>query len=387
MALPAKPTGPYKWADSLLNNGPLGGPNRIDPPIDKQDAGWAWGAKPSFDEINGVLYNIYKSLEWSTTSIETLDAQIGTVGQVFGIDENDMSTVSFPSGGTYSTTGSPTGAIEIKLPQSWSDTRLKFLVDIFDKTTGLSSSILISGFNVTGSDEWQDTSALTVAGNRSLRVRFGHDGSTCVVVIGETTDTFVSPHVRVRDFTGHGGSLWQFTNWVSGWQISSIASVVGITFTGTDLTAAPSGLPVGTSITFNTSTVPDSFLEEDGSAVSRTTYADLFAVLGTTFGIGDGATTFNLPDKRGEFLRGWDNGAGNDPDAVTRTDRGDGTTGDFVGTKQDGEVGPHVHSGWNSSANGPTGGGTNWGRPGDTDANTGSETRPRNINVMYCIKY
>lgn len=66
----------------------------------------------------------------------------------------------------------------------------------------------------------------------------------------------------------------------------------------------PSTLPVGTSIIFSGSTIPTGFLEEDGSAVSRTTYSDLFAVIGTTYGVGDGSTTFNIPDHRGNSPRG-----------------------------------------------------------------------------------
>lgn len=59
------------------------------------------------------------------------------------------------------------------------------------------------------------------------------------------------------------------------------------------------GLPVATSIEGYWTTPPEGFLFEDGSAVSRTTYAALFAVIGTTYGIGDGVNTFNLPDSRG----------------------------------------------------------------------------------------
>jgi hypothetical protein len=50
-----------------------------------------------------------------------------------------------------------------------------------------------------------------------------------------------------------------------------------------------------------------------GQNVSRTTYYDLFTVIGTTFGAGDGSTTFRLPDFRGEFIRGWDDTRGVDP--------------------------------------------------------------------------
>lgn len=57
---------------------------------------------------------------------------------------------------------------------------------------------------------------------------------------------------------------------------------------------------------------PEGYLYCGGAAVSRTTYAGLFAVLGTAWGVGDGSTTFNLPDFRGRFLRGWDDSAGRD---------------------------------------------------------------------------
>ena len=56
---------------------------------------------------------------------------------------------------------------------------------------------------------------------------------------------------------------------------------------------------IGSIIAWGSDTIPNGFLLCDGSAVSRTTYADLFSVIGTNFGIGDGSTTFNLPDLRG----------------------------------------------------------------------------------------
>ena len=56
------------------------------------------------------------------------------------------------------------------------------------------------------------------------------------------------------------------------------------------------GVNTGIILPWSDSTAPSGFLECDGSAVSRTTYANLFAVVGTTWGVGDGSTTFNLPD-------------------------------------------------------------------------------------------
>ena len=68
--------------------------------------------------------------------------------------------------------------------------------------------------------------------------------------------------------------------------------------------ATPS--PIATIIMSILSTAPTSYLYCNGAAISRTTYADLFASIGTTYGVGDGSTTFNLPDFRGRFLRGYD---------------------------------------------------------------------------------
>ena len=62
--------------------------------------------------------------------------------------------------------------------------------------------------------------------------------------------------------------------------------------------------PLGTINAIGGSTAPDGWLLCQGQAVSRTDYSDLFAVIGTSFGSGDGSTTFNVPDLRGEFLRG-----------------------------------------------------------------------------------
>lgn len=64
------------------------------------------------------------------------------------------------------------------------------------------------------------------------------------------------------------------------------------------------GVATGTIQYFAMASVPSGWLDCDGSAVSRTTYADLFAVIGEDYGAGDGSTTFNVPDLRGLFLRG-----------------------------------------------------------------------------------
>ena len=126
--------------------------------------------------------------------------------------------------------------------------------------------------------------------------------------------------------------------------------------------AALSGEPVGRMSEWMTETVPPGYLEANGANVSRTDYPRLFAVYGTRYGAGDGSTTFGLPDMRGRFPRGWANGGSSDPDRASRLDRGDGTTGDNVGTLQGhaydqhnhsasmGSAGSHSHSAGTSSA-------------------------------------
>lgn len=74
--------------------------------------------------------------------------------------------------------------------------------------------------------------------------------------------------------------------------------------------AAGVGIPVGAVMPFAGSSAPTGWLLCDGSAVSRATYAALFSTIGTTYGAGDGSTTFNLPDLRGRVSMGAGTGAG-----------------------------------------------------------------------------
>lgn len=145
-------------------------------------------------------------------------------------------------------------------------------------------------------------------------------------------------------------------------------------------------VPTGAIFSFPLDAPPTGYLVCDGSAISRTTYANLFALLGTTYGAGDGTTTFNLPDYRGKFLRGHDDGAGIDPDAATRQDRGDGTTGDNVGTQQNGAMASHLHQIDPPSTSSTSAGSHNHSTPNTfitsgTSGNHTHSTTPRNINT------
>ena len=89
------------------------------------------------------------------------------------------------------------------------------------------------------------------------------------------------------------------------------------------------GVPAGCIMPYAGATAPDGWLLCHGQAVSRTTYADLFAAIGTAYGVGDGSTTFGLPDLRGRVVAGKDDMGGIVAGRLTAT--GSGITGATLG--------------------------------------------------------
>ena len=171
------------------------------------------------------------------------------------------------------------------------------------------------------------------------------------------------------------------------------------------------GVPSGAIMAFAGSTPPAGWLECDGSVIERITYTDLFGQIGHSYKyevIYVTDTHFRLPDLRGEFIRGWDHGRTVD-------------NGREIGSTQTQQLEKHKHvasnndcqdySNINGTANGKfnawcdtngknitevtgaalTGDGTHTGQAfngaPETPASVGAETRPRNVALMYCIKY
>ena len=96
-------------------------------------------------------------------------------------------------------------------------------------------------------------------------------------------------------------------------------------------------------------TPPDGWLRANGAAVSRTVYAALFAKIGTTYGAGDGVSTFNLPDPRGKFVRVLDDGRGLDAGRVLGSSQADDTRS-HSHTGSSGAAGGHSHTGGSGAA-------------------------------------
>jgi microcystin-dependent protein len=137
-------------------------------------------------------------------------------------------------------------------------------------------------------------------------------------------------------------------------------------------------VPAGAVMPFAMNTAPSGWLAANGSAVNRTTYAALFAAVGTVHGVGDGSTTFNLPDLRGIFVRG------TEQQTISGTTYGATSN---IGLKQQDELKSHTHTGVPSNNIGSSGGAQPVGSGGTTGATGGAETRPANIALLYCIKF
>ena len=167
--------------------------------------------------------------------------------------------------------------------------------------------------------------------------------------------------------------------------------------------------PVSAVMYFPRATAPSGWMKANGAAISRTAYAALFAVIGTSFGAGDGFNTFNLPDLRGEFIRGFDDGRGADPGRALNTAQAgqNQAHGHVARTAASGE---HQHdSAWGESSGAPYGvarynakGSASTDNDNQSyltssagrhehavtvDASGGNESRPRNIALLACIKY
>lgn len=96
-------------------------------------------------------------------------------------------------------------------------------------------------------------------------------------------------------------------------------------------------VPLGSCIPYFGSTAPNSFFVLPyGQAISRTTYASLFSLISTTYGVGDGSTTFNIPDIRGRVIAGKDDMGGTSANRLTDAD--DGLNGDTLGDTGGGET-------------------------------------------------
>ncbi|MFK3792298.1 phage tail protein [Pseudomonas piscis] len=207
--------------------------------------------------------------------------------------------------------------------------------------------------------------------------------SSGLEVRGNNNSAAVISFHRPGNFGAHLGLDTDNQLKFGGWSVGAVAHT--ILHTGNcDL--------AGAVVHFPFSSPPAGFLRANGAAVSRSAYPGLFARIGTGYGAGDGSTTFNLPDWRGVFVRGLDEGRGLDPGRTINSFQSDQLQGHAHGA-------PAGASGFTVYA--PGGGGAAAGAGISIAPQTsgvvpdgvsgtprvGAETRPANIAFLACIKY
>ena len=145
-------------------------------------------------------------------------------------------------------------------------------------------------------------------------------------------------------------------------------------------------LPIGTLLPFTSTSTPDNWLLCDGSAISRTTYSQLFNVIGTKYGTGDGSTTFNLPDLRGRVPVGYDS-------TQTEFNSTGKTGGEKTHTLTVSEMPSHSHTFHANlvySGSGSDGSGLKQGsdsRPSSTIDSTGGGNAHNNLQPYIVTRY
>lgn len=212
---------------------------------------------------------------------------------------------------------------------------------------------------------------ITAKGDGNLYLDGGSTGDVEI-------NSIASGNINLRRATNITGA----TSITGATTITGSATISGDTYShGIRLLPAPIGLifPYAGSI------APPGCLSLDGTAISRTTYADLFAICGTTFGVGDGSTTFNLPDLRRRTIIGL-GGSATGPVANTRG----ATGGEELHTMTEAEMFAHTHSLHTTSA--ASGGSVTVidGGPGASATGSTGSTTPFNVmqpsmTLMYCI--
>ncbi|MDP6922925.1 MAG: tail fiber protein, partial [Lutibacter sp.] len=290
----------------------------------------------------------------------------GSIASPTAIQSGDrMLTISARG---YTGSGFSTGStIAFETSENWSGTNQGSLIDFITTQNGTTNS--------------------------GVRMRIDKNGNVGIGTTDPSSKLQVNGTVTATTFSGNFNLTTALDVDKDGTNETTIEAAI--------IALASKLIPAGTIIMSGRSTAPTGYLLCNGATVSRTTYSDLYTAIGDAFGEGDGSGTFHLPDMRGRFARGVDGGAGNDPDRASRTaSNTGGNTSDSVGSLQADELKSHKHSlnypneqdeaqgfpaesfdaVWASDRDSASG--------SDAVGNTGgNETRPKNVNLNYFIKY
>lgn len=171
------------------------------------------------DSIAALKANIANPSFTGTAAFQSLTVSAG-------LASSDYTTINIPGGGSYTTTSaSVTGSVKIKLPVSYTTTQVTFDVDVNESTTDSAFKLRISGLNRASDNSWQTVTATLLGGasSRIPNVRFGNDGTTCCIWVGDVTDTWATPQIAISNVRlGNSGLS---STWMSGWSVSYVTTL------------------------------------------------------------------------------------------------------------------------------------------------------------------
>ena len=159
------------------------------------------------------------------------------------------------------------------------------------------------------------------------------------------------------------------------------------------INTAPKDLPIGILFPYAGTAPPNGWMLCNGQEVSRGTYSNLFAVIGDSYGIGDGSTTFNLPDLRGRMPMGLDNMGGNNANRVANSaaDSIGGNAGEEMHQLSIDELPSRIgYTGHANRGQGDSGGSFNYVHYLNTDSIGNDQPHnnmPPYLSLNYIIKY
>ena len=267
----------------------------------------------------------------------------------------------------------------------------RYLVSANSDGTGLTLTNGVFDVNVSSPVQTVAANSVSSTANRTYAVQV--DSSDNLVVNIPWTDTQPNTSQQIQDIVG---------GMVDGNVETNIAVTYDSSSGKLDFEvgggSSSGSAPTGSIIYSASSTAPAGFLKANGAAVSRSVYSGLFAAIGTTYGAGDGSTTFNLPDLRGEFIRGFDDQRGVDSSRVFGSTQADSFKAHEHGIRlEHGAQGFRQFPPPNAQYLFVNGGdkilypySKNYGsyngiKPIEEVGD--AETRPRNIALLACIKY
>jgi len=220
------------------------------------------------DAIAALKSNIANPSFTGTATFQNAAIQSATVSA--GLASSDYTTISIPGGGSYTTTtASVTGSVKIKLPVSYTTTQVTFDVDVNETTTDSAFKLRVSGLNRASDNSWQTVTATVLGGaaSRIPSVRFGNDGTTCCIWVGDLTDTWATPQISISNVRlGNSGIS---STWMSGWSVSYVTSFDTVkTGPVTPLKAAGINSPTFTGIP----TVPTAAVNTNNNQAASTAF-------------------------------------------------------------------------------------------------------------------